>query len=217
MRIKASLRPARSGRCIAGLIAIAVLYGVAHRATAQTAAVSIAPEAGAPAFTGNTGTTLGWEFTAESPMLVTHLGLFDDLGNGFVQAHPVGLWDSEGALLASVVIGPGSEDPLIDDFRYIEIAPVALTTGENYVVGYFTETFMTSDFFHLFLSDVEFDTAITHVQARAAGPNIDDMVFPDGTIDPTTTRVGAGFLFVPEPASIGVMVAALAVCVRRRI
>jgi hypothetical protein len=217
MRIEPLLRPARSGRCIAGIVAITGVCRIAHPAAAQTAAVTVAPEAGAPAFTGNTGTTLGWEFTAEAPMLVTHLGLFDDLGNGFVQAHPVGLWDAEGGLLASVVIGPGAEDPLTDDFRYIEISPTALSAGENYVVGYFTETFMPSDFFHLFLSDVEFDAAITHVQARAAGPGIDEMVFPETTFDPTTTRVGAGFLFVPEPASIGVMILAFAVCGRRRV
>ena len=99
------------------------------------------------------GTTHGWQFSVTASIEVTHLGLYDRFLDGFALAHPVGLWDDEGVALAQDVLGPGTGDLLIDNFRYADItdntAPggqgVILSPGVTYTVGFYTATFVQSD------------------------------------------------------------------------
>ena len=45
--------------------------------------------------------TVGFSFKTKKTLWVTHLGVFDDLGNGLLNSHEVGLWDTSRNLLAS--------------------------------------------------------------------------------------------------------------------
>lgn len=88
---------------------------------------------------GNAYTNGSWTFgidfsVGSSDILATALGYYDDSGNGFVDDHELGLYDSLGNLLASTVAT--SSSTLIDHFRYEDIAPVTLLAGDTYrVVG----------------------------------------------------------------------------------
>src|SRR5436309_2163862 len=48
-------------------------------------------------FGGNA--TVGWEFTLSSPMLVDGLGFWDHAGNGLINAHDVGIWNTSNTAL----------------------------------------------------------------------------------------------------------------------
>jgi hypothetical protein len=53
--------------------------------------------------------TLGWKFTLSQAKTVTHLGLFDLGGNGFVDGrHLVGLWSLTGTALGQVTVTSAS-------------------------------------------------------------------------------------------------------------
>ena len=77
--------------------------------------------------------TLGFSFTADTPLSVTALGAFDWEHDGFASSHEVGLWDENGNLLASTAVASG--DTLIGDFRYKTISSIQLTAGNLYYVG----------------------------------------------------------------------------------
>ena len=73
--------------------------------------------------------TLGWTFTVDGTIVVSQLGLFDSRQNGLVEAHDIGIWDEVGTLVATATIGAGTSGDLIDNFRYVAIAPVTLEEG----------------------------------------------------------------------------------------
>jgi hypothetical protein len=90
-----------------------------------------------------TGRTEGWQFTPNSPISVTHLGMWDDGFqfspgySGFNYEIPIGIWRvSDQVLLASTTLGPGTSDPVLGEFRYSEITPLPLNSGETYVIGF---------------------------------------------------------------------------------
>lgn len=110
-------------------LALAMLAGTA---TADTAGVTLT---GSGTESRNDAWTLGYFFTPNTSITVTQLGAWDDLGNGFVSgSQDAGLWHvASGTLLAFATINNGSA--LDGGFRWELVAPVALTTGDLYVVG----------------------------------------------------------------------------------
>jgi hypothetical protein len=96
---------------------------------------------------GATGMTRGWEFVVgDSPISVTHLGLYDGSpsgaadveSDGFLTEHPIGLWDlADESLLTSETIPAGTTALLLDGFRYVDVPDVTLAAGGRYVVGYY--------------------------------------------------------------------------------
>jgi hypothetical protein len=79
---------------------------------------------------------LGYGFKAVTDLNVTQLGYFDLDGDGLAWSHAVGLWDSDGALLASTTVAAGTSNTLNGLFRMAMLAtPVTLTAGRSYVVG----------------------------------------------------------------------------------
>ena len=89
------------------------------------------------------GLTEGWQFTPNSPINVTHLGMWDHTsrgvrnGRGFDYEIPVGIWRvDDQVLLTSTTLGPGTSDPLLGEFRYSAITPLPLNQGETYVIGF---------------------------------------------------------------------------------
>jgi hypothetical protein len=83
---------------------------------------------------GNPPFTLGFTFTATTPIIVSRLSIFDDSQDGLVDQHPVGLFDAGGNLLASTTIQSGTGSPLMNQFRYENIAATTLPAGD-YSIG----------------------------------------------------------------------------------
>ncbi|MEZ5565379.1 MAG: hypothetical protein R3F24_07610 [Gammaproteobacteria bacterium] len=95
----------------------------------------MSPEGGRPLHQS----LLGWTFFPTTAITITHLGLFDDYSDGFDIAHPIGLFRlDDGAELASGVVSAGLVDPLVDEFRYVDVPDVTLVSGVEYVLSYYT-------------------------------------------------------------------------------
>jgi hypothetical protein len=116
------------------LLRLAALSAFAGLGLAQVPAVT--------SFTGNTNfgdvdttnQTLGFRFTANQNIVVSALGVWQQVTtNNLSQTHQVGLWASDGSLLASATVAVNS--PLTGNWRYVAITPVTLTAGQTYVAG----------------------------------------------------------------------------------
>ncbi len=202
------------GRCalvVSGVLSACALAG------AESSAV-IVPPGGFDAVFPAEGTTHGWRFTIESPIKVTALGLFDKGNNGFQVAHPIGLWDEEGGLLGSAVVGPGSSSPLIDRFRYADLDAITLSPGQIYTVGFYTGQFAPNDGMIVDDGDFLMSGAINY-----EGFGVSD--FTDGLHIPLTPndggfvhRFGANFRFevVPAPGTAVIPLIAGGALVSRR-
>jgi len=147
------------------------------------------------------GTNHGWQFTVNEPIIVTHLGLFDEWPDGFEIDHPIGLWRlSDSELLASGTVSAGTGDPLLDEFRYIDVPDVALDVDVDYVIGFYSELAM-ADKNITKAEDLEVNPAISIVAARwdVAGQSqmpaniVENPDYPD--------RFGPNFQFIPEPGT----------------
>ena len=129
----------------------AMLLGVAPSvASAQTAAYWFAT---AP-LSLDTQLSLGFAFMPVVDITVNSLGYYDDLGDGFLTAHEVGIFLGDGMLgpgplLASTTLAAGTSGVLgADDFRYNPIAPITLFGGTTYTIaGLSPNTWYTNDLF----------------------------------------------------------------------
>jgi len=83
--------------------------------------------------------TLGWGFSLVNAVTVTGLGYFDGNG-GLTDAHPVGIWNSIGILLAEATVPSGATADLLSGFRFVSIAPVILGAGSYSIGGYANAT-----------------------------------------------------------------------------
>lgn len=156
----------------------------------------------------------GWEFTVNTDITLTHLGLYDRELDGFVHDHPIGLFRvSDGALLTSGTMSAGAGDPLIANFRYIDVADVALSTTENYVLSYYS----AEEFGDFVVTDPKgevFAPEVNWISGRFGGNAGGLIIPPNSTGD---DRYGPNFQFVPTPGAIFLFaVAGLAARRRRR-
>jgi hypothetical protein len=64
---------------------------------------------------------------------VTHLGYYDDSGDGLRHDHPAGIFDmaTKKLLVKSIV---RRQSPLEASYRFVKIAPVTLKAGREYAV-----------------------------------------------------------------------------------
>lgn len=80
----------------------------------------------------NFGGALGMEFDVNQPVLVTHLGVFDDGQDGLATTIVANLWDRNniGAPIASAGFAAGNTGALIDGSRFLPLAnPLLLPAG----------------------------------------------------------------------------------------
>lgn len=159
-------------------------------------------------------TNHGWEFTVNSPIEVTHIGLLDIANppnsmpdttpDGFSLAYPVGLFNAGGTLLTSGTMSPGTGDMLVDNFRYVPVPTVTLSPGVHYVVAFHTATHNWPDVDYHIANIPQFqpNPAINYVIARwGIGSGL---ALPPNLVDPNGAapyRFGPNFLFVPEPGN----------------
>jgi len=84
--------------------------------------------------------TWGFQFTPTASIIVDGLGYFDAGSDGLVGGHRVGIWATNGTLLASAVVNTSNSSllgPSVDggQYRYTSIADLALSQGVTYVFG----------------------------------------------------------------------------------
>ena len=202
-------------------VAVGVLAG---QPTLADIGVHILPGANDSIFP-NSGTTHGWQFTVNVPIEVTHLGMYDRGLNGLAAAHPVGLWaDAEGVLLAQVVLGPGADDLLFENFRFASIDDIngaaagsglILEPGHTYTLGMYTETMNQQDGMVIFPGFHEINPAIDY-----AGFGVSDVT--DGLQKPTTPdpnglhRWGPNMMFTVIPTPAGFLLFGFGILQHRR-
>ena len=93
--------------------------------------------------------TLGFTFTAVTDVVVTSLGYFDDLGDGFQTQHVVGIFSGDGAngpgtLLTSTTLASGKSGVLgANNFRYQNIPSFTLVSGQVYTIAGLSPNYST--------------------------------------------------------------------------
>jgi hypothetical protein len=114
-----------------GIIAL-MLAAVAGIASA-TPAITFNEATGSSGFQSNQ--SVGWQFNVTAPVTVTGLGWFDEGANGLGREHTVGIWDSSGNLLTSILVPIGTGAGLDGQYRTVSIVPIVLGVGSGYIVG----------------------------------------------------------------------------------
>lgn len=199
--------------------ALIVLVSMTPAARAEIA-VFIEPGAFDDIFPAG-GSMHGWQFSVTAPIEVTHLGLYDEFLDGFLQPHPMGIWDGDGNLVVGAMISAGTINPLIDNFRYVELnataaGDVILTPGEQYTIGFYSEQTLQGegmvifDGSHTIHPTIDYVGSVSDLTFEFTEPLTPD---PDGL-----HRFGPNFQFiaVPLPASSILLGVALVAGTRRR-
>ena len=193
------------------IVAVLVLSGLSRPSLAYVA-VDLEPTSSSgtdpQAYTNH-----GWEFTVDVPIVVTHLGLFDDDDDGFDIAHLVGLWRvSDSTRLSMALIGVGTANPLLDHFRYADIVDVSLAVGETYVIGFYSST-TNQDAMILNAGDLQVHPFVNITQALSTGAG-GGFLMPDTPC--SGDRFGPNFQFIPEPAMLVLLGLSSVILLRRR-
>lgn len=198
--------PAQQTRLRLAAVA-ALLCLLMPRAFAATAAVLPDPSSLGTAAALNV--VVGWEFSPAFDIDVTALGLFDLHGDGLSDLHTLAIWTSSGDLLTQQLMGAGTDAPLIDGFRYIDIAPLRLIGDEKYVIGAFYLG-NASDLVAVASFPDDFET---HPIITALGGRVGDgtgFAFPGQETPDHLFGPNFRFTVVPLPAAAWLMLAALA-------
>jgi hypothetical protein len=90
---------------------------------------------------------LDFEVTHDAGIQITHLGVWDDNGNGLSSSHTITLYDlaNPASPLVQIDTAPGT-GTLIGGYRYFDIAPVTLADGTLFsVVVYYPGTNVDSN------------------------------------------------------------------------
>lgn len=169
----------------------------------------------------NAGYNHGWEFTVNQTIEVTELGMVD-VGpsgfppglnqDGFEIAHPLGIFRiSDGALLTTGTVGPGSGDQLIGYARYTPVPHVLLTPGESYVMTMYsaTDAYPQVDFISIWMSTISPAPEINYVVGRYSDPG-PELKLPENIHGLPNAFFGPNFLYVVVPEPAGIMLLALA-------
>jgi len=158
---------------------------------------------GGSANTFTTSATVGWQFSASSPLMVTALGFWDQGSNGLVNAHQVGLWNSIGTLVASTTITsastPVASTSSAGDWLFNSITPVALAPG-TYTIGALLPVNADPDF-QIFSATASTRDGVTWLNAADVASSsltepFADSRFADGVFGPNLQVTPA-----PEPSS----------------
>ena len=206
--------------------AIVALAGVSSLATAQ-AVTGFTGGSQFTSFFGGAiaGDTVGWQFTVNSDIFVTDLGVWNAdtaLGNeGLTSDHRIGIWDlTTGALMVDGSAGPGGA--VSGEWTYSAVINTMLTTGNTYVIGalYNAGGVEDGDNYISSASSVSMDPTINFGGGRS--PLAADMGFalPETFSGSTSLgRFGPNFQFtpVPTPGSMAILgLGGLMVTRRRR-
>jgi hypothetical protein len=167
---------------------------------------------------GNPPFTLGWEFSVGSrDMLATGIGFFDSSQDGLTESHEMGIFASDGSLLRSGTIAAGTGATLIDQFRYIGIAPLLLSAGQTYRVGAVFATGADPVVFPGFATGFSTVPGITFNGSRFAfGATLADPTL-SLSADPAYFGVNIDATAVPEPTTLLLLGSGMVALIRRRV
>ena len=230
----------------ASFLVFLVPFTLVDQVRAQTPAYDFEDRMARVSTSGAASRMVGWEFTANAPIVVTHLGYFDagNAGNpttppdGLFRSYPMGVWRPDGTLLTQGTVLQGTASPEFQSFRYADVPDVTLQAGQSYIVaGFLPEgnyQQQTYDPYPDFGSDwifplpgggnevrqpvVDYEPQVTLVQSRYALFN-PTFTFPNLTLSGDNLVGGANFRFtvVPEPALMSIVLVSIAgLLVRRR-
>lgn len=120
------------------LLASAIAAALMAICPAQTRANTVALD-----FTGGNGfvadgITFGWAFSLSSAVLLTDLGVWDFGSDGLGNSYPVTIWTSAGVQVAQATVPSGTSGTLVDEFRYVSVAPTLLAPGNYTIAAYYT-------------------------------------------------------------------------------
>lgn len=167
--------------------------------------------------------TLGWDFTTTEPIIVTQLGLFDAGLNGFAESHRIGIWTISGTLLVDGTVSAGTGNPLLDQFRYVQVPEILLTPG-SYVIGAQYTAFSADQL------PTAVDSVLSDPRIVFSGPRFGlgaSFPFPNVDQGPGNNHFGPNFQFreagavVPEPSTVLLLIVGIVSvwagrCIRRR-
>lgn len=194
---------------------MAAIVGIVASSHADETAVSLNNSS---FYAGSSGLNVyGWEFSTSSDIQLTSMGLYDFLNPGFVAQHPIGIWDvsNPSQLLVSAIIPAGTVAPVVQGFRYVDINPVTLASGHDYVIA---ALYSSDDYFVGSLNANNFQLTM--------GPGLEFGGYRYGASYPTTTLsfptgyipgqgegFGPNFTYdvVPEPSMSSLCVLAIAI------
>lgn len=156
--------------------------------------------------------TFGWAFSTTSQISLTALGYFDRGEDGLVTSHDVGVWNSDGVLVASATVDAGTSSALDGHFRYTSIAPVTLAAGHYRIGGvHIGDSSGLGDWYGYSPTSVVYGPEITFHgnQLRYTGESTT-------LTDPTSTGKALGGYFggnfkytmseVPTPSSVAALI-----------
>lgn len=161
---------------------------------------------------GNYAHAVGWQFTVNTDMYVTHLGVLDLGDAGLESEHTVGIFDAAGDLVVSTTIAAGlSGDLMTGSMIYDTVDIAALAKGETY---YILADNWTTDDYAWGNAAVSFSDDIDWLNfSESTGASIfDDVLHPDGQ----NGNLGPGFMYRPAPAPGALALLALAGCCSTR-
>ena len=206
------MRPTEKGREHMKLLKINLLVVAAMLAASTSAFAAMAIDFTETTVDWNDGNnySLGWSFTAQTDLIVNALGVYaapDLYVTGeriFTESHAVGIYDTNGQLLASTIVS--NNDMLNGFFRYHALeSTITLTAGSTYILA----AAMGADQYTYNLTDFSVNPNITF------GQNL--YVPSDALALPTINDVGTVGYFgpnmdmtpVPVPDSLLLLVAGL--------
>ena len=146
------------------------------------------------------GDVVGYQFTADMNMSLSHLGILIDPGDGVLDSsHDVGLWDAAGTLLAQASVS--ASGLIVGDFVYAEISPVAVVMGDRYTLGaLYAES--DSDSYWSAPASVSLNGISNTTAVFPASQDL-GFVLPTGVSSNNLGRIGPNALIqIPEPSSL---------------
>ena len=110
-------------------------------ASASTVAATTTFDIGNTNWNSANSQVAGWDFTVDSALTINALGIFDDGGDGLIASrhglalsHTIKIYDIAGPLITSAFINAGTDDPLIEKTRWVQIPDVVLQPGVTYTI-----------------------------------------------------------------------------------
>lgn len=162
--------------------------------------------------TSKSNATLGYAFrVGPDPVNIMKMGIWDQGANGLVESHEMGIWNTNGDLLASVTVPQGISGELSGNFRYVDVlGGLMLDADTVYVIAAKYYNVDNSDAFFMGSATrgagIDWDVSRDRFSIES-----DSFIFPDSTSD-SSAYIGPNFEYavvpvvVPEPDALFLLV-----------